>query len=165
MQRRQLQVRKVVKYPENTSQNPHRPSGAVAIAPPPPGEGSGGRQAAGGWGGQGGRWEVSYLLASPSWVGRPVVVAWAALGRSWGPPFFTQGGGWGTPEHHPRTGRGSPPTHLCHVSEGQDVQVTVQGAGVDHLQVPAGSGGRGHRARGLSLSRAKRVGFGPLCTG
>lgn len=40
--------------------------------------------------------------------------------------------------HHHSRGRGcSPPTHLCHVSKGQNFQVPVQGAAMEHLEVPA----------------------------
>lgn len=45
---------------------------------------------------------------------------------------YTRGGSRGTPL----------PTHLRHVSKGQNFQVLVQGAAVQHLEVPADIGGR-----------------------
>lgn len=42
-----------------------------------------------------------------------------------------------TKAHHNRAGVPSAPAHLRLVSEGQDLQVVVQGAAVEHLEIPA----------------------------
>lgn len=85
-------------------------------------------------------------------------IRWARFFPGWGRLWGSHGLLWGNsqsppstylgkqpedpskplPRHHHNGDRESlPPTHLCHVSKGQNFQVTVQGAAVEHLVVPA----------------------------